>query len=274
MGRILVEPEASDDVLAATHRLQDAIDLRRRPVSEAPPSPGDLRLARLSRADETTDPGSFALALRQVLDDADPAVVDGSLPPTLSRSRLLDALSAPGAADGLLRGLQDIDDHVRALGRLVNGWAINDTGTDFGEDHLLRAAVAHSQIFINPVSEALYPVCEVDANGDLLDGNVHRYQLTFKAGSLPPVAAFWSLTAYHAKGLLVANEIDRYAIGDRTPGLTFGRDGSLTIEIGASRPDPATNWLPVPAGPFRLMLRLYHPATTQWEPPAVVPKPL
>ncbi|MBQ6640456.1 MAG: DUF1214 domain-containing protein, partial [Saccharopolyspora sp.] len=138
-------------------------------------------------------------------------------------------------------------------------------------DHLLRAAEAHSQIFINPVAEALYPVCEVDSNGDLLDGSAHDYRLTFEAGSLPPVRAFWSLTAYHAKGLLVANETGRYAISDRTTRLTYRPDGSLTIEISAARPDTTANRLPVPAGPFRLMLRLYRPTTTEWDPPPVIP---
>ncbi|MCX2729152.1 DUF1214 domain-containing protein [Saccharopolyspora sp. NFXS83] len=274
VGRILVEPEASDDALDATHRLQDAIELRRLPVSDAPPPTGDLSLARLSRQAETTEPEAFARALRQVLDDADPALVDEPLQRTLTRSRLLDNPSPPESADGLRHGLQDIRAHVRGLGRPANGWAINDTGTDFGGDHLLRAAVAHSQIFINPVAEALYPVCEVDSNRDLLDGSVHDYRLTFEAGSLPPARAFWSLTAYHAKGLLVANETGRYAIGDRTPRLTYRPDGSLTLEISAARPDTTANWLPVPAGPFRLMLRLYRPATTEWDPPPVIPKPM
>lgn len=272
VGRILVEPEASDEALADVHRLQDSIDLQRIPVAAPPPPTYDLDLAHVSREAETTDPDAFALALRQVVADADPALVDDSLRPPLTR--LLDNPAPSEAADGLRRGLQDIADHVRGLGRQANGWAINDIGTDFGADHLLRAAVAHAQIFINPVSEALYPLCEVDASGDLLDGGAHDYRLTFGSGSLPPVGAFWSLTAYHAKGLLVANEIGRYAIGDRTPRLTYDPDGSLTIQISAARPDAAANWLPVPAGPFRLMLRLYRPKTTKWDPPPVVPTPL
>jgi 2-methylfumaryl-CoA isomerase len=69
--------------------------------------------------------------------------------------------------------------------RSPNGLAINDVGTDFGEDHLLRSAVAHSQIFVNAPSEALYPVCEVDFGGEPLDGGAHRYRLTFEAGTFP-----------------------------------------------------------------------------------------
>ena len=40
---------------------------------------------------------------------------------------------------------------------------------------------------------------------------------------MPPVDAFWSLTMYNVpRFLLVANPIDRYSIGDRTPGLQVG----------------------------------------------------
>ena len=34
----------------------------------------------------------------------------------------------------------------------------------------------------------------------------------------------------------MANRIDRYSIGDETPGLVRGADGSLTIVVSASRP--------------------------------------
>ena len=56
----------------------------------------------------------------------------------------------------------------------------------------------------------------------------------------------------------------RYTIGDRTPGLTFGDDGSLEIVLSHDEPAAiadgrAVNWLPVPEGRFVLMLRLYLP---------------
>ena len=62
---------------------------------------------------------------------------------------------------------------------------------------------------------------------------------------------------------LVANEINRYSIGDRTPGIVYADDGSLTITIAHSRPDDPTaaaNWLPAPSGDFRPVLRMYEPA--------------
>ena len=61
----------------------------------------------------------------------------------------------------------------------------------------------------------------------------------------------------------VNNEINRYSIGDRTPGIVYADDGSLTITISRSRPaDPtaAANWLPAPSSDFRPVLRMYEPA--------------
>ena len=60
---------------------------------------------------------------------------------------------------------------------------------------------------------------------------------------------------------LVANPIDRYSIGDRTPGLRTAEDGSVTISMQASAPGPdkESNWLPAPAGRFRPIMRMYEP---------------
>ena len=61
---------------------------------------------------------------------------------------------------------------------------------------------------------------------------------------------------------LVENPIGRYSIGDRTPGMRYADDGSLTIVIQRdepSEPDRRANWLPAPAGAFRPILRMYGP---------------
>ena len=67
----------------------------------------------------------------------------------------------------------------------------------------------------------------VDADGEPLDG---AHATSCGSTQPPPVDAFWSLTMYDVPDFfLVANPIDRYSIGDRTPGLVRGADGSLTI---------------------------------------------
>ena len=63
----------------------------------------------------------------------------------------------------------------------------------------------------------------------------------------------------------------RHSIGDRTPGLQFGADGSLQIDFSHAPPARTSNWLPTPAGRFYLMLRLYHPreGARSWRIPAL-----
>ena len=49
--------------------------------------------------------------------------------------------------------------------------------------------------------------------GETLDGSKHNYTITFPAGHLPPVNAFWSVTMYDGKSqLLIKNPINRYLI--------------------------------------------------------------
>ena len=58
----------------------------------------------------------------------------------------------------------------------------------------------------------------------------------------------------------VANPLDRYSISARQS-LKPNPDGSIDLYIQTQSPgaDKETNWLPAPAGPFKLMLRMYWP---------------
>jgi hypothetical protein len=90
---------------------------------------------------------------------------------------------------------------------------------------------------------------------------------------LPPVNAFWSLTLYDAEGFQVANELNRFAIGDRDD-LASNDDGSLDIFIQHDKPEQgSSNWLPAPTGEFTLCARLYYPKPEvlngTWAPQAV-----
>ncbi len=107
--------------------------------------------------------------------------------------------------------------------------------------------------------EALYAMADFDAAREPLDGR-HRYRLSFAPGQLPPCDAFWSVSLYGPDRFFVANAIGRHAIGDRTAGLRYGPDGSLDILVQHEQPaDGPSNWLPAPAGPFYLILRMYYP---------------
>ena len=50
-------------------------------------------------------------------------------------------------------------------------------------------------------------------------------------------------------------------IGDRTPGLEVGPNGSVTILMQHAKPaeEHVANWLPAPTGKFRPILRSYQP---------------
>ncbi|WP_158862489.1 DUF1254 domain-containing protein [Leifsonia sp. AG29] len=169
------------------------------------------------------------------------------------------ALRAGAAVDGWQLNLHAFDYNVDffEVGTLRDdAWMMTDTSTRYAN----RAAAALGGLWGNHGYEAAYASTYVDADGRALDGaNEYRLRLS----PTPPVGAFWSLTMYDLPDYyLVRNELDRYSLGDRTPGLVHDDDGGLTITMSATRPaDPkaAANWLPAPAGPFRPLLRMYLP---------------
>jgi len=175
-----------------------------------------------------------------------------------------------GVADAK-RGIAEALVHI---GSTANGWRMNtDTMGVYGNFYLKRALVAHIGLGANPAEDAIYPLLVADADGAPTNGD-NDYVIHFEAGELPPVAAFWSITMYDAEGFPAANELDRFAIGDRDA-LVYNADGSLNIYIQQSNPGPdrVANWLPSPAGPIGITMRLYAPEKSAlsgaWVPPAV-----
>jgi hypothetical protein len=140
-----------------------------------------------------------------------------------------------------------------------NGWGVRYGVTERVGDHLERASLNYYGIGHHIAKEAIYFMGRQGPDGHELTGD-KRYVLTFPAGGLPPVDAFWSLTLYGPDWLLQDNPIDRYAIGDRTKGLELEGDGSLRILIQHEQPaSGSTNWLPAPRGTFHMVLRCYQP---------------
>ena len=98
----------------------------------------------------------------------------------------------------------------------------------------MRAAAAKGGIYGNDAVEAdVSLIRRVDATGETLDGSKHNYTLTFPAGELPPVNAFWSVTMYDGKSqFLIKNPINRYLINSpMLPAMKKNADGSLTLYI-------------------------------------------
>ncbi|HXY53611.1 MAG TPA: DUF1254 domain-containing protein [Nitrospirota bacterium] len=187
---------------------------------------------------------------------------------------------------GMKAGDKKVDEKIASVGKNINGWRV---GSAFGDrdfyhgDWLLRAAAARAGIYGNDAAEAMYPMTRWRANGEVLDGSKHKYTLTFEAGQLPPVNAFWSVTMYDGKTqFLIKNPIDRYLINSpMLPNLKKNTNGSLTIYIQKDSPgaDKESNWLPAPDGPIYMVMRLYWPKSEvpsilpagegTWSPPAV-----
>lgn len=176
---------------------------------------------------------------------------------------------------GMKEGERKVDEAIDKAGYAMNGWRVSSLFGDsafFNGDWLKRAAGAKAGIYGNDAEEATYPLAKVDSDGQALDGSKHNYTLTFPAGQLPPVNAFWSVTMYDGKTqLLIKNPIDRYLINSpMLPDLKKNADGSLTLYIQNRSPgkDKESNWLPAPDGPIYLVMRLYSPKTT---PPSILP---
>jgi hypothetical protein len=155
---------------------------------------------------------------------------------------------------------------LRAVGRKLletetdsdGWWTPRDVGV-FGTNYLLRAYMAMDFIWGNVADEAVYSMASHDSGGRELSGG-HRFVLHFAKGETPPVDAFWSITMFDEHRALVENPIHRYAIGSRTSGLLYGADGSLDLYLQADPPsNHEANWLPAPAGPFVLTMRMYLP---------------
>lgn len=147
---------------------------------------------------------------------------------------------------------------LRAMTTTVNGWSTTMKAGQPGNGLLARAAFARILPAVNVAQEAAYWTTTRDGAGQTLRGQ-HEYVLHFPPGQLPPNDAFWSLTMTDVAGFMVKNPINRYSVGSRS-GLSPNADGSIDIYIQRTAPaGHEANWLPAPAGNFKLMLRAYLP---------------
>jgi hypothetical protein len=182
---------------------------------------------------------------------------------------VLDAVqAAPEAARAVLAA------QLPTMATVINGWQLNTSSIGvYGTFYAKRAIIAMMGLGANPAEEAVYPILLADGSGDPLDG-AHDYVLHFEKDELPPVSAFWSVTMYDEHGFQVANDLNRFAVGDRDP-LVFNPDGSLDLYLRQSSPGPGreANWLPAPRGPLGVTMRLYGPDAAvlcgAWAPPPV-----
>ncbi len=140
----------------------------------------------------------------------------------------------------------------------VNGWSTTRRCNYPGTGLLARAACASVLPMANVSEEAVYWTATRDSLKQKLSGQ-HDYVLHFPAGQTPPNNAFWSLTMTDLQSHMLANPINRYSVSDKS-GLVPNPDGSIDIYIqNAASAGHEANWLPAPAGDFKLWLRAYLP---------------
>ena len=138
-------------------------------------------------------------------------------------------------------------------------------------DYIKRDVAAMKGLYGNSIEEAWYGGYEGDGTKS---STIH-----FTKTTLPPAKFFWSATLYTLPDrFLYANPLNRYSIGDRTKGLVYGRDGSLTLFIGSTSPgkENEANWLPAPPSKYSLVVRVYGPSeaamTGKWKLPPLQPQ--
>lgn len=256
LGRILVEGQRDE---AAAQKIARSIIMRGAPgpavTSAEPMRPFDSLefFSLLNRALKSLPPVPGEEALMAQFDSAGYGPGRNFDPEAISAGQSL------GLRCALRIGPQVLSSRGFKPTRTTNGWLLSNAVANPGRDYLLRAEVARGG-YVNDPEESIYPAAIMDSAGALLNGS-GAYRIRFAKGGLPPVEAFWSITAYDSRtAQLTENPLRRYTIGDRTRGLRYGKDGSLEIVLSATRPrEGASNWLPVPAGPFHIVTRMYLP---------------
>jgi hypothetical protein len=286
----LFNPADIDNVrkIQAGYKAQPLSEFLGRP---APTAPSPVAWRRIDKTMAAADPFGYLAFLLQFCLPVGGAKVEAPLRDRFARIGIeagkrfpIDRFTPEQKAElkaGMESGLEKIKQRVATIGANQNGWRVPTAG--FGDraaykgDYTLRAAAAMAGIFGNSPAEALYPLLATDSEGNKPDASKNAYTLTFPAGQLPPVNAFWSVTMYDAKTqLLVENPINRYLINSpMLPNLKKNADGSLTIYLQKDSPgaDKESNWLPAPDGPIYVVMRLYWPKASVlkggWGPPAV-----
>ena len=264
LGRILA---TADEPMAPVHALQDRFRITRVIAPDAPfdgdridtmlsphALPGDpatyLRVVNRALAMNPPPPDEAALVARFAAVGIGPGA---AMPPDLSRFGTV-----------LARMLAELDQPQPS--GLGGGWTLPvEVHDSYGRDWRLRALVARAYIGALGIEEAMYVMADVDSTGHPLDGR-RAYTMRFAPGALPAVNGFWSLTMYRKSDyLLVDNPLQRYSIGDRTPGITHDADGGLTLQLGHRAPPDRANWLPAPDAAFYVTLRLYLPRAEHLE---------
>ncbi len=265
LGRLLIEDESD---LAAAYEVQRGLFIHGgvKTIDDIDPRPPVSRAADWRR---------YFAASNRLLKRESPPVTDAKLLSQIAPLHIdpeqtfdPDAFSAVQASEialGVAAARSDLARTTGLLGQDGREWSypVAQIG-NFGQSYEYRAQISVGYLAALPREEAMYMRAHGGGSRGLLDGT-RDYVLHFAAGETPPVNSFWSLSLYEATDdgrlFFADTPLRRYAIGDRTSGLTFNLDGSLDIWIGAHSPsvEKELNWLPSPTTAFSLVMRCYLP---------------
>jgi hypothetical protein len=269
------------------HRLQDGLALH--PLNPATPPHKPPTATPTASTPLAPIAQMQALGTRDFFERLSALMIDN--PPSAADAAMLSKLARIGIAPGQPVTWNVVESMAVTAGRwladfkiaqelkkprdLVRGWSTPPRILgQYGTQYNIRAVVAMVGLGANLPEDAMYPSTQQDAQGKVLNGK-HAYRIHFAADQLPPVNAFWSVTAYGADNFLIHNVEHRYAVGSMSS-LTPNADGSIDILIQASPPAKGMdkNWLPVkPSEDFLLNARLYWPQAQaldgRWGMPAV-----
>jgi hypothetical protein len=266
LGRLAVQGEGDAAAIAAISAQASLQPLSRALARPSPGEPPALGVAAGPAQEVPTDASFFDELLEALAVNPPTTPYQQALFAELrERFHLPEGGPVPAGADGVAildqaaaAGDARIEAAVEDQAAPAGGWGVRLDIGRYGDDLLGRALVARVGWGANVDEEAVYPLARVDATGDPLSGQ-HTYRITFPPGGLPPVDAFWSLSVYGDDLFFTEHPAGRYTTGSEDPELVAGPDGSVEIVLAHEQPADARNWLPVPAGDFVLMLRLYLP---------------
>lgn len=189
-----------------------------------------------------------------------------------------DVVADHAMRSGIEQGFAEAQSVIKASmannGRRVGAWSDPVDIGRYGFNYLYRSAINTLGTGANVVDENHPFTTFLDADGDRLDGARGNYAL--RLAPPPPARYFWSVTVYDGTTReLYPNALGRYLINDRMPGLKRDKDGAVTILFSHTpiKGPKAANALPVPSGPFYVVIRAQGPDDAirngQWRPATI-----
>lgn len=262
--QVIIEPVNQHEPTAKALSVSDLLGLAEEPIAQSL-----ILAARLGSRNPPQDE-EFECQILQVLEKAGVSNGRYEQPASVNMTEVQEEFD---------RRLMAYSEDPARITVPTEGWnlgVISSQGTyDNGKDITGRSFYALTVYLANTPAQALY-ANTLPATISL--DSEEAYIATFSGPPQLPEDGFWSLTIYDDKGYLIMNPQDKYAIGDRTPDLTYPDGSKVNTDGSAARNDsefqiliqpqnipPPTNWtgnwLPAPAAGqgFQLTMRIYHP---------------